>query len=199
MPVYRKPVRNPGPELETFVGELASELKSPKQFGQPMIKEDATPETNSLRVHVIWDRWSDYDPDFRYIAILNAYERAYGKATRDQITLALGLTVPEAVSVGLLPFQVRPAARAAAGPSDEELRGKARRRRTEIARERSRPSDREYREALLKLGASTLADADHPQLRFATEEAAGLAHEQLKRMFPNSSWVIAEYIETDAS
>jgi hypothetical protein len=175
MPVYKKPPRVSGPELESLVEGLVGELNNPKEFGQPIVLEDSTPETNSLPVHVIWDRWAEYDKDFRYTVILNAYEQARGKEIRDQITLALGLTVPEAAAIGLLPFLLRPAA-GASGPRD---------------------LDENLRAAMLQLGASTLNDPKHPELRFAHQEDVEAASAHLKDVLPHTSWLIYKFVDPD--
>jgi hypothetical protein len=140
-------------------------------MGQPIILEDSTPETKSTRVHVIWDRWEEHPGEFRSALIQQAYEAALGRMYREQITFALGLTVPEAISLGLFPFQVIPARR----------RGEA-------------PSDEEYDKAMLEAGASTLADTKRPQLRFATEEDAQAAYEHLEEALPGSKWIITQEV-----
>jgi hypothetical protein len=177
MPVYRKSPSVPPAEMKSLVDELAAELTKPKTFGQPIILEDSTPETESLRVHVIWDRWADYDKEYRDVVILRAYEDAKGKEIRDRITLALGLTVPEAAAIGLLPFLLRPAV-GASGPRD---------------------TNEELREAMLQLGASALKDPEHPELRFAHQEDVDAACAHLKEVLPRTEWLTYKFVDRDAS
>ena len=167
-------VRKPRPatsEHKALIRKLAEELKNPKDIGQPIILEDSTPKPRSTRVHVIWDCWEEHPAESRSALIEKAYEAAFGRGYREQITLALGLTVPEAASMGLLPFQVTPARR----------RGEA-------------PSDEEYAKAMLEAGASTLADTKRPQLRFATIEDAQTAYEHLEEALPGSKWIITQEV-----
>lgn len=85
--------------------ELATELKSNRDFGQPVIYEDAF-RTGKVRVTVIWDAWQDVPLQERSATILRAYEMAEGPESRDRIALASGLTVPEAHAAGMLPYQI---------------------------------------------------------------------------------------------
>lgn len=156
------------PDLLT---ELAKELKNARETGQPLIEEQVFPKTNAVRVTVIWDKWEPVSDDDRYNIILQAYEEVEGKDFRDRIALAIGLTVPEAVESGLLPFQILTALR------------------------RGDPVTREQcREAMIAQGASILIDPDHPQLRFATEDEAEACRQRLIRQLPSSEpiWVIAK-------
>src|SRR5262249_49618193 len=84
--------------------ELASELKSNRESGQPLIEEQEFP-TGKIRVTVIWDKWHRMPLEDRTAVILRAYDLAEGPGFRDKIALASGLTVPEAHAPGMLPFQ----------------------------------------------------------------------------------------------
>src|SRR5262249_32378380 len=94
-----------------LLAELAKELKNARETGQPLIEEQVFPKTNAVRVTVIWDTWEAVSDDDRYNILLQAYEEVEGKAFRDRIALAIGLTVPEAAESGLLPFQILTALR----------------------------------------------------------------------------------------
>ena len=90
-------------EHDSLLADLVGELKSHNLIGQPIILEDRTPQTNSIRVYVIWEQWDIYPGESRSQLIMDAYGEAFGEETQRQITLALGVTVPEAVAIGLLP------------------------------------------------------------------------------------------------
>jgi hypothetical protein len=109
--------------------------------------------------------------ELRSTIILDAYARALGDAYRKKIKLALGMTVPEAIEVGLLPFQIIPARRKDGEPSYEE-----------------------YRSVMIDAGASLLFGEDRPQLRFATIEDAEAAIERLQEILPKSRWIIAHEV-----
>lgn len=170
MPRIRKGLEPPPPpRLPALVEELAQELRADRETGQPIIEEFHFTKTNLLRVTVIWDKWDLLSDDARAEVILQAYEQVEGKEYRDRIALCVGLTVPEAREMGLLPFQIQPALRKGDPVTAEQCR-----------------------EALLAEGASPLADPDQPELRFATLEAAQTAVQRLAKRLPGSEpvWLI---------
>ena len=158
-------------EHSSLLAELVKELKDPRPIGQPIILEDHTPETISRRVHVIWDRWEKCPRESRPNTIAEAYGEAFGAETRKEITLALGVTVPEAAGIGLLPFKVIPA-----------------------RKKNEHPPNQAYLEAMRKAGASVLADSEHPELRFATLEDAEQTLAFLERELKDSKWIVAQEI-----
>jgi len=162
----RRPPKTSG-EHEKLVEDLVSELRNPKPMGQPIVLEDHTPETNSIRINVVWDRWEECPRESRSAIILSAYKRFFDKETFQQITLTLGTTVPEACALGLLPFGIEPARRKAGGPTQEQ-----------------------YCATMTEAGASKVPGLDLPQLRFATREDAENALENLEQALPNSRWIL---------
>lgn len=149
---------------------LADELKQNRDAGQPMIDEQEF-STGNLRVTVLWDAWDQLPSEDRTATILRAYEIAEGRAYRERVALASGLTVPEAYASGMLPFEIIPALR----------RGDA-----VTANQCSR--------AMIEEGASTLQVAEKPHLRFATEEEAEASRKRLAARLPESEqvWVITQ-------
>ena len=152
--------------------QLADELKSGRESGQPMIDEAMFP-AGTLRVAVIWDAWDRLPLEERTDIILQAYEWAEGHDYREKIALASGLTVPEAHSAGMLPFQIIPALRREDPFTPEQIR-----------------------EAMIEEGATVLFGADRPQLRSATREEAEAVRHRLARRIPRSEqvWVITEEV-----
>ncbi len=157
-----------------LLNELANELSNAREAGQPHIEEQVFPKTNAVRITVIWDKWDPVSDEGRYATILQAYEQVEGKAFRDRIALAIGLTVPEASESGLLPFQIVPALR----------RG-------------DRVTAEQCRQAMIVQGASILLDAEKPQLRFTTEQEAEACRQRLISQLPDSEpvWVITTEVE----
>lgn len=151
-----------------LVDELAEELKTNRESGQPLIDEQHFP-TGAVRVAVLWDRWDHVPQEDRTAIILRAYEKAEGQEFRDRIALAYGLTIPEAHASGMLPYQVFPALRKG-DPVTADL----------------------CKQAMIVEGASVLLDPDHPQLRFTTEEEAAACKTRLAQMLPDSEpvWVV---------
>jgi hypothetical protein len=158
-------------ERQPLTTDLVREIKAPRPMGQPIILEDGNVGGDSVRIQVVWDRWENVAGELRSAIILDAYATALGDEYRRKIKLALGMTVPEAVEVGLLPFQIMTARR-----RDEE------------------PSCEEYRKAMIDAGASRLLGEDRPQLRFATLDDAEAAMEHLQDMLPKSRWIIAQEV-----
>jgi hypothetical protein len=149
--------------------KLAAELKSAKDFGQPLVYEQEY-STKKVRVTVIWDEWADASLEERSAVIMKAYEIAEGAGGREKIALASGLTVPEATAAGLLPFQVFPGLRKTDPIKPEQVR-----------------------EIMLEQGASKLSADDGLQLRFATKEEAEACRDRLIRKLPASEpiWIIS--------
>ena len=168
MPRIRRGLEEPPRSTSgDLTDRLVDELREDRVSGQPVIDEQVFP-TKKLRVTVIWDEWDRLPLEARTAVILRAYEIVEGRAYRDNIALASGLTFPEAHATGMLPFQVFPALRVTDPVTPEQCR-----------------------QAMIEEGASTLLDADKPQLRFSTQEDADAAIHRLIERVPNSKdvWV----------
>ncbi len=175
------PRRTMGPSFKFYVNreltrELADELKLEKQFGQPLIEEEHYDLTGLIRVNVLWDRWQNIPHEYRSSVILNAYKIAESKEFADRITLATGLTFPEAHASGMLPFRVIAALRQGDAVTADQCR-----------------------QAMIEEGASTLQDPNLPQLRFATEEEAEACLGRLSARLPESEqvWQILREVGQD--
>src|SRR5262249_15651130 len=96
-----------------------------------------------------------------------------GEPFRRQIALAIGVTVPEARDLGLLPYQIIPMRRETDGVSLEQYRG-----------------------AMIQEGASVLENPDQPLLRFASLEEAAACKRRLEEKLPNSHWTIIHEVGT---
>ena len=153
--------------------ELAAELKSQRESGQPVIHETEFPNSDQLRVVVIWDAWHNLTHEARTDTIHQAYELAEGAAARNRIGLASGLTVPEAFGAGMLPVQVIAALRKSDPVTAEQCNA-----------------------ALIEEGASVLVSPEKPQLRFATLDEADAACQRLAKRLPGSDevWVTLEEV-----
>jgi hypothetical protein len=157
------------------VRELASELRSDRQFGQPRVEETEF-STGAVRVYVVWDKWEGVPDKDRIGVILDAYEQAEGKEYRDRITLSAGWTFPEARELGLVLYRV-------------ELSPTARSSSPELLAQ--------YHEALRRMGASDLFDSEGPELWVGTWEEAEACRERLRKEFPGSDWLISREMGPD--
>lgn len=155
-----------------LVERLVDELKANRESGQPFIYEQSF-TTGKIRVLVIWDEWKDQSLEERTNIILSAVEKADGRDYRAKVALASGLTVPEGVAAGMLPYHIIPAHRKADKVTLEQCR-----------------------EAMLAEGASQLFGPNVLQLRFPTENAAEACRKRLIRRLPNSDeiWIVSREI-----
>jgi hypothetical protein len=170
--------------MHDLAEQLADELRSNRESGQPMIDEQEF-ATGKIRVTVIWDKWDRLPLEDRTSVIHRAYDLAGESAYGERIALASGLTLPEAHAAGMLPFQVIPA-----------------------LRHGDRVTWEQCRQVMIDEGASTLVDPKKPQLRFATEEEAEASRSRLAHRLPDSEpvWVITQdlgrvedWVESEAS
>lgn len=99
MPIERRPPPEPQSHPE-LVDLLAAELSKPTKGG-PRVIEEQLRGMKRFHVTVIWDRWKNVYPDDRSTTILDAYQQAFDDLRMLQISMALGLTQPEAKRLGV--------------------------------------------------------------------------------------------------
>ena len=152
-----------------LVADLAHELGSPHQFGQPMIHEQVYPRSDTIHAKVFWDRWTNIDLEKRIKIIFAAYHQAETEEAIKRITVVSGYTIAEGVNIGELPYELKP-----------------------IHRKSDPVSLEQCYEAMRACGASTLARLDMPLLRFPTVEAAQQCKDYLTQQLPGSDeiWAI---------
>jgi hypothetical protein len=155
-----------------LVDRLVDELKSNRESGQPFIYERAF-STGKMRVLVVWDDWKDLPLEQRTVIIQSALEQSDGKEYRARVALASGLTVPEGVAAGVLPYQIITALRKGDKVTFEQCS-----------------------EAMLAEGASQLFGPSVLQLRFPTEESAEACRRRLIKKLPGSDeiWMVTREI-----
>ncbi len=156
---------SPPQRSELLVQKLAEELTSPGIGPQPLIVERHLPMTNSRHVRVVWDQWGSLIEEERAAVIIQAYERVEGSQKADNISVALGIRSQEAAIFGIVPYLVQP--------------------EHPHFMERSH-----YRQALAQEARHTVMGEGAKELRYPSEEEAKLAIERLKRISPETSWVI---------
>lgn len=145
--------------------ELANELRSSRDFGQPWVDERRL-DNGLTRVSVLWDYWDAISFEERTRVILDAYRLVEGGDFVKTIVLASGLTFPEAFASGMLPYQII----------------SARRRNDPV-------TVNELREAMVAQGASTLMNRDFPQLRFSSLADAEACLQRMIQHLPTSEQV----------
>jgi len=150
-----------------LVEELSQQLRIyESQVAQPLIYEYDL-RGKLLRLIVVWDKWLSLPLEARTAIILAAYK----SQGHENIALASGLTIPEAVALGLLRFRVIPALRKSDNISQEKCW-----------------------ETMRSVGASRLFDENQPQLYFATREEADRMIVELVKRLPGTDeiWTIVQ-------
>jgi hypothetical protein len=170
--IVRSPETATPRRLAGLVEQLADELKSGRESGQPLIDEEHF-KTGAVRVVVFWDRWDHISQEDRSEAILEAYRKVEGDDFANRIALVSGLTIPEGQEAGMLPWYVFPA-----------------------LREDDPATPEQCFQAMIDEGASVLRNPSWPELRFATEEEAEACKKRLANRLPGSEpcWVIVPEI-----
>jgi hypothetical protein len=133
------------------------------------------PETKSRHVHVIWDSWKDLSDDQRSTIIVDAYRQVEGDQAAAEVTIAEGVTVQEALALGLLPFKVVP----------------GRKRNDTISLD-------DYRRAMEAEARYTLLGLRAKELRYSRLEDAEQAKNRLIQGLPGSSWIIVQEMMSES-
>lgn len=165
----------PSPKHERLVKKLAQEFAAASPHLQPLILEEQIPSTKSRHVRVIWDAWKDLTDEQRAAVIVDAYKEAEGPEAAEAITIAEGVTPPEALALGLLPFKVV-AARKKGDPVPPGA----------------------YQTALAAEARRSLLGAKARELRFARIEDAEQAVARLQNALPGSSWAVVHEMPTES-
>jgi hypothetical protein len=102
--------RAKSPPNEELVIELAVFLFQPPLKGQPIVIRNPVGTTGLQNLVVIWDRWHGIPLQERTEIILAAND-TLETTLRVKLSLALGRTMDEAISLGYLPFRIEPICR----------------------------------------------------------------------------------------
>jgi hypothetical protein len=154
------------PAEKELLADLVAELTAPHATGQPVIEIRAMPRNGLRHVHVIWDRWEACPPEKRASIIREAFKSVKGEPFEQSIAITLPATVPEAVEIGLLPYEVKP-------KKWYSLQGEQLKR---------------AREVMISQGASVLHPQFLPLLRFQSEQQAEEAVTRLSAAAPEFDW-----------
>ena len=160
---------------QQFVNRLVDELTTDRESGQPFIYEQAF-QTGKARVLVIWDDWKNLPLEERSDIIHAAFAQADGKDYRTRVALASGVTVPEGVAAGMLPYRIITAHRQSDKVTLEQCT-----------------------QAMLAEGASQLFGSRGPQLRFPTEDSAEACRKRLIQKLPLSDdiWIVTQDLSAE--
>ena len=82
---------------------LARELAHPDEnAAEPVIIEEGNAGAGEpTRLYLIWSDWTQLDQRMRSRVILDAYESVHGHLRALMVTVAMGLTPPEAQQMGI--------------------------------------------------------------------------------------------------
>jgi hypothetical protein len=92
-------------DYSQLLNSLKNEWINPKESGLPIIIEDRSSRTKSVRLYVIWDRFAEVPRNVRSQLIAEVYKDIH-KDTSEQIILIIGYDVNESINVGLLPYKI---------------------------------------------------------------------------------------------
>lgn len=153
---------------ESLVDELAAEWKGKNSLRGPMILVDEIGQTRSIHVVVIWDKWGSIPDQERSAIILDAYDKVPPPPGMT-VTMAMGETRQEALSLGFLPYRVAPALRQTDPYTLDQLR-----------------------KAMVAEGA--VETAEGLELAFPSEDLANAAHARLNRKY-KSVWTVTRRVQ----
>ncbi len=108
------------PPNEELVVKLAEFLLQPPLKGQPFIIRKSIGTTGLQNLIVIWDRWHGVPLQERTEIILAAND-TLETTMRANLSLALGRTMDEAISLGYLPFRVEPISRSGSSADRDRI------------------------------------------------------------------------------
>jgi hypothetical protein len=162
------------PKYDKLVKRLAQEIKDPGTGPQPLVLEEEVRATRTRHVSVIWDQWKGLDDEQRASAIFDAYTLAEGTDFTNDITLATGLTPPEALALGLLPWKLEPACK-----QDDAIPPK------------------DYRRAVEAELPNTLLGPRARELRYARLDDAEAGLRRVEAALPGSRWVVAQEVPVE--
>ena len=152
-----------------LVAALAARLLQPLDAPDlPLVVLNRIPQTRSVHLLVVWDRWRDLAIPERGRAIADAFAAAFPD---DQavVRLPMGLTPGEALSQGYLHYQITPLVR----PGDH-VPAKA------------------VRDAMASAGGVPVSAGADLQLRFATRPQAEAAYRRLLEKINKPIWTLSE-------
>jgi hypothetical protein len=165
MPIIRNSTTNSS-KSALLTSRLVRELREPGTTGSPLVLENQISQTHRYHVTVIWDEWRDLPLQTRSRIILDAYEDVFPEKT-GLISIAQGLTMCEAISMGLFPYKVI----ALLSRADEPMRDRA----------------------LAALKAHGAVRGEHDlELRFRTLDEAERARIELQREVPGELWSVVQ-------
>ena len=102
MPV-RKLIKNaPSPVAQDLKRRLEDEWRNTASTAaQPVILEERAGTGQPLHLYVIWDEWANLPQVERSEVIMDAFEDLFGQPKSLEVTVAMGLTAPEADRLGI--------------------------------------------------------------------------------------------------
>jgi hypothetical protein len=134
----------------------------------PLVILNRIPQTRTVHLLVIWDEWQSLSIPERSRIITDAYVAAYPDETAT-VTIPLGLTASEALSMGYLPYEIVPSIREGKPTSRQALA-----------------------KAMRSVGGIYVQVGAQPQLRFATHPQAEEAYRKLVKLLPNQIWTLIQ-------
>jgi hypothetical protein len=102
MPVKQITRKSSFQEQQELLDKLVAEWHSSNSAAeQPLILEERDTPDKYIHVYVIWDEWAHLDQLQRGELVMEAFERRYGHAEANRVTVTMGLTSAEAHRLGI--------------------------------------------------------------------------------------------------
>jgi hypothetical protein len=154
--------------FDELTDRLAREIHQRTDDG-PLIFEQEIADTATFHVIVVWQRWVDVPEELRNSIFLEAYTRS-DPDFASKITIAVGVTMEEAIDMNLLPFQI-----------------------ITLRKEGDPVTIEQVRDAMQHEGGTYAAGGW--QLRFPTRELAEEALARLRQILAGDWWRIEHHPE----
>ena len=156
--------------------DLSNRLRDdPDSLELPLIVENRIAQTRSVHLLVIWDRWNDIPNRERARIITDAFATAH-PGDPATVTVPMGLTPMEAITLGFLPYRIVP-----------------------LVRKSDKLSDRTILDAMRSVGGVYIQVGAERQLRFATQAQAEEAYRALATKVPSPVWTLVHEMSTAES
>jgi hypothetical protein len=147
--------------VERFRGNIESPVL-------PLVVENRVRPVHTIHLLVIWDEWQEMPNPERSRIIADAFALANPDEVA-RVTIPMGLTASEALSLGYLPYRIVPSVRKSDGLSATAID-----------------------KAMRAVGGIFIQIGSDRQLRFATRSQAELAYRDLATKLPAPIWTLIQ-------
>jgi hypothetical protein len=135
----------------------------------PLIVENQVKPTKTVHLLVVWDKWADLQREKRAQIIIDAFATCNTSRQQSAVTIPMGLTSSEALSMGFLPYRIEPA-----------------------VRKSDKVPETKIKQAMDSVGGVSIQVGKQRQLRFATQAQAQEAFRRLLQQIAKPIWTLVQ-------